>query len=251
MHIRGKMPSRVRHPYRRVCVLRQRDVREVLRKVLEELGREDKGDVRLVEARADEKAFAALDVLVGRRQPLRGQLEVAERGVADALVLELEVEAALVLRGVRRAERIPTACAAASFSSAPRSCCCTKAYTRRDRRQCQCSSYVLLGPATRRRSSRWRRSSACCRPAPPSSGSAGACTRGSSTAPSQSRRADSRCPAARRGGKACSGFSEASRGERRRELHLTYLPEPSVSMPCDLKYSGMESQSAPTPSSRK
>ena len=32
---------------------------------------------------------------------------------------------------------------------------------------------------------------------------------------------------------------------------MTYLPEPSVSMPCDLKYSGMESQSAPTPSSRK
>ena len=120
MHVRGKMPSRVRHTYRRVCVLRQRDVREVLRKVLEELGREDKGDVRLVEARADEKAFAALDVLVGRRQPLRGQLEVAERGVADALVLELEVEAALVLRGVGRAERVSTACAAASFSSAPR-----------------------------------------------------------------------------------------------------------------------------------
>ena len=120
MHVRGKMPSRVRHPYRGVCVLRQRDVREVLRKVLEELGREDKGDVRLVEARADEKAFAALDVLVGRRQPLRGQLEVAERGVADALVLELEVEAALVLRGVRRAERVSTACAAASVSSAPR-----------------------------------------------------------------------------------------------------------------------------------
>ena len=114
------MPSRVRHPYRRVCVLRQRDVREVLRKVLEELGREDKGHVRLVEARADEKAFAALDVLVGRRQPLRGQLEVAERGVADALVLELVVEAALVLRGVGRAERISTACAAASVSSAPR-----------------------------------------------------------------------------------------------------------------------------------
>ena len=65
MHVRGKMPSRVRHPDRGVGVLGQRDVGEVFREVLEELGREDKGDVRLVEARADEEAFAALDVLVG------------------------------------------------------------------------------------------------------------------------------------------------------------------------------------------